>query len=267
MGPRKRKPATTPDDGPPKQSAKAPSYTDHHDDTARCVDKFGWLRAVYADRTFSDGEKAVLAYVAIFDVLNGGNTFCIRQDTIAEHCVTSESTVSRAIRRAKRLGYLSVSRMRKPGWGHHGADELRLTLPESPVNLTANSAESPVKSKRVTRQIDEYIKEYGSLHSSLKEAGAESPVKLTTDPSPPPKCPKHPDGPHHDENCRDCMRWRKWKEQQQANDAERQRQQRQAVKVVIDACPLCDEHGFIDEGNAVRRCQHQNEAERTAEAG
>lgn len=230
------------------------------------MNKFDWLRAVYiTDRSIiTDGEKAVLAYVAIFDVLNGGDTFCVRQETIAANTRVSESTVSRALRRAKLLGFLTVSRPRKRGTGSHGADELRLTLtelpvnlttnsPELPVNLTTNSPELPVKSARVTRQIDGYIKEDGSLHGSLKEAGDESPQ--------PPTCLRHPDGPDHDHNCRACKRVREWRENQQTNDRERQRQQNRSRRAAIDACTLgCDDNGLIErpDGN-MRKCKHQND--------
>jgi hypothetical protein len=182
----------------------------NHTASNRRFDKFAWLRAVLADDVVTLGKKAVLAYVAVFDVRNGSDTFCVRQHTIASRCATSESTVSRAIRHAKRLGYLTVAQSRKPGWGQHGADVLRLMLPEkSPVNLTtdspawngessgkltADSAESPVDLTKVARQIDGYIKEYGSLYGSLKERGEESQVNLMTESPRPPRCPKHPDG-------------------------------------------------------------------------
>jgi hypothetical protein len=174
----------------------------NHTSSNRPFDKFAWLRAVLADDVVTLGEKAVLSYVAVFDVRNGSDTFCVRQDTIASRCATSESTVSRAIRHAKRLGYLALAQSRKPGWGQHGADVLRLTLPEkssvklttdspgwngeSPVKLTADSAASPVDLTKVMRQIDGYIEEYGSLNGSLKGGGEESQVNLTADSPRPP---------------------------------------------------------------------------------
>lgn len=273
------KPATSNrGDGQSKQSARA-IQQDNHDNTAQRFNKFGWLRRIYADPTLGGGEKAVLAYVAVFNVMHGGDTFRIRQDTLAKHCGLSESTVGRALRQGKRLGYLSVSCARKPGWGQHGADELRLTLPESPVNLAANSekspvnlttdsAESPVKSEKVTRQSDSYIKEYGSLHGSLREGGLASTAKPASESHrPPPLCPKHPDGPDHDEPCRICKRWREWQEQEPARTAESRRQACRARNAVRDACSLCDEGGWLrgDDGGATNtQCTHEGDGRRTA---
>jgi hypothetical protein len=239
----------------------------------RPFNKFAWLRAVLADDAVTLGEKAVLSYVALFDVRNDSDTFCVRQHTLASHCATSESTVSRAIRHAKRLGYLAVAQSRKPGWGQHGADVLRLTMPdksslksttdspgwngESPANLTVDSAESPVNPMKVTRQIGDYIKEYGSLDGFLKGGGEESQVNLTADSPRPPTCPKHPDGPNHDENCWRCGQVRKWHQQQAADQAERQRESRRAAKAVIEACTICDGTGWVDtndESDSVRKC-------------
>lgn len=109
------------------------------------VDKFVWLRAVFADTRIAAGEKVVLAYVAVFDVLYGSDTFCVRQSTLADHCGTTRKTVNLAFRRAKRLGYFALSRQRQLGRGHHGGDELRLTLPE-----TCNESSHVWGEKRVT---------------------------------------------------------------------------------------------------------------------
>lgn len=245
----------------------------NHTASNRPFDKFAWLRAVLADDVVTLGEKAVLSYVAVFDVRNGSDTFCVRQDTIASRCATSESTVSRAIRHAKRLGYLAVAQSRKPGWGQHGADVLRLTLPEkssvklttdspgrngeSPVKLTADSAASPVNLAKVVRQIDGYIKEYGSLNGPLKGGGEESQVNSTADSLRPPTCPKHPDGPNHDENCWRCAKVRKCHQQQTSDEAERQRESRRAAKAAIESCTICDGTGWVatnDENDSVRKC-------------
>jgi hypothetical protein len=94
-------------------------------------DKFAWFKAVYAESRFTSGEKAVLAHIAVINVLNGKGTFCVRQSTIAGQCGITRRTVSSAITRGKRFGYLGVSRLRTPGRSHHGADELRLLLPKS----------------------------------------------------------------------------------------------------------------------------------------
>lgn len=104
--------------------------------------KFVWFDAVYAESRFTDGEKAVLAYIAVLKVSTGGDTFCIRQSTLAGQCGICRRTVSSAVTRAKRLGYLTVSRPRARGWGRQGANELRLSLPKLSAEFAPNSAES-----------------------------------------------------------------------------------------------------------------------------
>jgi hypothetical protein len=111
-------------------------------------DKFAWLRAVYNERIFTAGEKAVLAHIAVFNVLSGRDTFCVRQSTIAGQCGITRRTVSSAMGSAKRLKYLSLAHARQPGWGRNGADELRLTLPELGEDPSLDSAQSREKQTR-----------------------------------------------------------------------------------------------------------------------
>jgi hypothetical protein len=92
------------------------------------VGKFTWLKAIYTDR-FSDGQKAVLAYITNFSVFTGQDIFRVRQSTLAEQCGISRQTVGGAIRRARHLGYLTVVKPHTPGRTHHDADTLKLVLP------------------------------------------------------------------------------------------------------------------------------------------
>src|ERR1700747_265240 len=90
-------------------------------------DKFAWLKAIYAESRptpgskngFTDAEKAVLAYIAVFKVLTGNDTFFIRQSTLGEQCGISRKTLNSAIGRAKRLNYLIVSERHKPAPGRN----------------------------------------------------------------------------------------------------------------------------------------------------
>jgi hypothetical protein len=139
--------------------------------SAGLLNKFAWLKAVYAAPRkigFTDGEKAVLAYVAVFSVLAGHDTFCVRQSTLAGHCGTSQRTVNAAIVRAKSLGYLAVSRERERGVGRNGADELRLTAPDLSEDTSLD-----------------YLSEDTSLQSDLSEdtslQSPESDVKQMRD--------------------------------------------------------------------------------------
>jgi hypothetical protein len=139
------------------------------------LSKFDWLRAILADKRIPGGEKAVLAYAAVFDVLNGRDTFCIRQSTLAMHCGTSKRTVNAAVVRAKKLGYLKVSRERERGAGRNGADELRLTAPLLQY-LSEDTSPPHDLSEDTSPQSDQ--SEVKILHE-LSEADARSDVKQT----------------------------------------------------------------------------------------
>lgn len=105
-------------------------------------DKFNdWLKVVMAEPTFTGSDKAVLAYIAVFYVRHGEDTFCVKQSTIAERCAISRKAVNSAMSRAKEAGFLKVDRHRQRGTGRHGADELRLTLPELSNELPHHSME------------------------------------------------------------------------------------------------------------------------------
>jgi Helix-turn-helix domain len=235
--------------------------------------KFDWISAVYADDRIPLGEKAVLVYAAIFDVLGGTNKFCIRQDTLAGHCGTSRKTVGCAIRRARSLGYLAVAQQHRPGPGGHRGDELRLTLPESWEDTSHDSPEwrednshdyaeswedtSPNGGKILPESWEDTshaYKEYGSLNGSLEEGLA--PAAKTDSP---PACPKHPDGPYHDQNCRQCKLWREWLEAQPQRAEEARKREAERRRAIIKACNRCDDNGMIDLGNSVRRCAHSAE--------
>lgn len=93
------------------------------------VDKFAWHKAIYTDDGFTSLQRAALAYAVIVYVRGGEDTFCVRQDTIAARCKISRQTVSKAITRAKHLGYLAVEHEHPRGTNNHQADVLRLALP------------------------------------------------------------------------------------------------------------------------------------------
>jgi Helix-turn-helix domain len=246
--------------------------------------KFDWINAVHADDRIPLGEKAVLVYAAIFDVLGGTDTFCIRQDTLADHCGTSRKTVGCAIRRARSLGYLAVAQQHRPGPGAHRGDELRLTLPESWEDTSHDSPEwredtshdyaeswedtSPNDGKIVPKSWEDTsraYKEYGSFNGSRGGSGAppesreDTSHQFEAEINRPPMCPKHPDGPYHDENCRRRKLWREWLEAQPQRAEEARQREAKRRKATIDACNRCDDNGMIDLGNSMRRCKHDAE--------
>jgi len=68
-------------------------------------------------------------------------------------------------------------------------------------------------------------------------------------------CPRHPGGTL--DPCRACGDARRAAEAWDAGKPDRDRVAAAARRAAIAACVRCDEHGQIDEGDAVRRCDHR----------
>lgn len=92
--------------------------------------KWRWFEAVMSDPRFSDGDKVILTWLVVKAVLNGNDTFCIRQQTVSAHTASNERKVRRAYQRARELGYLVLISERQRGRGHTRADEYRLEIPD-----------------------------------------------------------------------------------------------------------------------------------------
>jgi DNA-binding MarR family transcriptional regulator len=85
----------------------------------------------------------VLAYIAII-YIKDSPSFCVRQSVIAERCQVSRQTVNTTLGKAKRLGYMFISRERDRGPGQNRADELTLGLPQR-CQESVHHPESDVK--------------------------------------------------------------------------------------------------------------------------
>lgn len=92
--------------------------------------KWRWFELVMSDSRFSDGDKVILAWLVVKAVLNGKDTFCVRQQTVSAHTASNERKVRRAYQRARELGYLVLISERQRGRGHTRADEYRLEIPD-----------------------------------------------------------------------------------------------------------------------------------------
>ncbi len=144
-------------------------------------DKFAWLRAIYSEPAFTSGEKGVLAHVAVFNVLSGNDTFCVRQSTLAKQSGISRATVNYAIGKAKHRKYLVVSRRRASGYGRSGADELRLSLPAvSQDALHESSGGRAAVSQDALHDSDETPSDVKKTAESCQENGP-SDVKKTAE--------------------------------------------------------------------------------------
>jgi hypothetical protein len=212
--------------------------------------RFDWLKAVYAG-AFTDAHKAVLAYVAIFYVTHRKDTFSVRQTTIAERCGTSESTVRRAIARAKSNGYLAVSQQRQRGRTHQRANELRLTLPEIPVNLTSINDGNTGQNRPEYRSESTEIEVTANSSTSQNDTPISSVDSSGGSSEPPRYCPAHmPYGTVG--RCYDCGTARvtrdAWKQSVKQRRAEARRK-------AIDNCPRCDENGMRPARHGLTRCE------------
>lgn len=244
------------------------------------TNKFDWLRAVHADERISAAEKVILSHAAIFDVLNGADTFCVRQTTLAAHCAVSERIAKQAIGTAKRLGYLVVSQPRKRGYGQHRADELRLKIPESDADLSADSAPHSLElGAEITRSQVQKLQELGAdsahtfrnkgLSNGSLRKGLAPALELNSESAPhckvanctPSACPKHPDGPHHSQKCHQCRVWRESLEAESQRIEEAAEQKRRRRRQTIDECEKCDDNGWVEVrgSNALQRCDHSTE--------
>jgi hypothetical protein len=249
-------------------------------------DKFAWFKAVYAESRFTSGEKAVLAHIAVINVLNGKGTFCVRQSTIASQCGITRRTVTSAVGRAKRLGYLVVTRLHTPGRSHHGADELRLSLPQWCEESSRHSGRNGEKqttewceasSTNGEKQTTEWCEaansptsENDTPNSSGKQFSENRPggTGLTpgvgsADPPPPinnskpirddaPRCERHRDSTRYPTppNCIACRDIRIHHEAQQQAATEQEIAMKTAidtaVRAAIDNCLDCDDYGRLD---------------------
>ncbi|WP_100474421.1 hypothetical protein [Mycobacteroides abscessus] len=225
--------------------------------------KWKWFDLVVADPRIPAGEKIVLVRQVVKAVVNGGDTFRVRQQLVAASTATNERTVQRAYKRAIELGYLElvVERLR----GSKGkSDTYRLLVPADsavgkvPDKKSGTSAKStrllveeyPTNSPKVPDTANAPTSENGAPISSLEKflgEGAASPLPPPLIGPYGPRCRKHlyveipPD-------CRPCGLERERKEAIDKAEAERVEVERRAIRAAIDSCPnKCDDAGRLDD--------------------
>jgi len=181
-------------------------------------DKFAWLKAVYAETVFTPGEKAVLAHIAVFNVLTGKDMLRIRQSTIADQCGISRPTVNGATGQAELLGYLTVSERHKPAPGRNTPAEWQLLIPEPCKESEHGLEPNHVKNlsepcKAANSPTSENDTPNSSLNSSTKDNSSRGEVCDTAEGELVPMleariippsgfCSEHPHG--EDPDCRRC---------------------------------------------------------------
>lgn len=67
-----------------------------------------------------------------------------------------------------------------------------------------------------------------------------------------PRCDRHPNGTSAP--CRQCQQVREYQDAAEAEDAQARDRLNRHVLAAIDACGECDDRGFADDGDAMRRC-------------
>ncbi|MCH5645137.1 hypothetical protein [Gordonia sp. ABSL49_1] len=75
---------------------------------------------------------------------------------------------------------------------------------------------------------------------------------------PPPNCPNHPEGT--DRPCGACKTARLARENWDADQTRTEADHRKAIRQAINDCPLCDDIGWVNGVEPVRKCTHQETA-------
>ncbi|TEA06272.1 hypothetical protein [Mycobacteroides salmoniphilum] len=226
--------------------------------------KWKWFDLVVADSRIPAGEKIVLVRQVVKAVLNGGDTFRVRQQLVAASTATNERTVQRAYKRAIELGYLELVAERLRG-SEGKSDTYRLLMPadsavgEVPDKKSGTSAKStrllveeyPTNSPKVPDTANAPTSENGTPISSLEkflgEGAASPPPAPLLDPLGQPRCRKH-FGVENPPDCPPCGLERERKEALDRFTAERIEAEHRAIRAAIDSCPnKCDQAGRLDD--------------------
>jgi hypothetical protein len=235
------------------------------------TDKFQWISTVAADNRLSVAERYVLALAVLQYVHRNGDTFAVRQVTIADRLTVSTRTVQSAIRHGTELGYLELANPRNRGRGHHRADEHRIRIPANHAGITARNTGKPrprypqttteIAARNNTPSSDNNTR-IGSLEGFIEGSGAAGA------PPPSPLCTKHPHGTT--DPCRSCQTAREGLKVWEADEIQRRRERNRAQRAATNACRWCDNGQLLgDDGTPVDpvvRCPHCRPATITAEA-
>lgn len=111
-------------------------------------DKHKWLDAVEDDERITPAERSVLLRIGRRYVLNGGNTFRVRQATLADRCRVGERTVRRAIAKGKDFGYLKRAQERQRGRSHRAPDQYRLEMPDGNTGQNTGQMRPEIEANR-----------------------------------------------------------------------------------------------------------------------
>jgi hypothetical protein len=210
--------------------------------------KFAWLRRVLADAQIPDGQRAVLAFLAIEYADQNGTNIHVRQVTVAEQMGAAERTVRRAFKAGRDMRYLSLTQTRQRGRAHRGADYYRLSYP-SELPATQACIDAEIAATDDTNSGQKCTEIAANANSVTCEKVPDKRVfnqgsKQGSDP-PPEFCPQHPRGTRDD--CGACGTARvahaAWKQDLKA-----------ARRAEIDACPDCDHNGLRETSDGMTRC-------------
>ncbi|WP_423488157.1 hypothetical protein [Mycobacteroides sp. PCS013] len=225
-------------------------------------DKWKWFDLVVAERRIPAGEKIVLVRQVVKAVLNGRDTFCVRQQTVAASTATNERTVQRAYKRAIEIGYLELVTERLRGSGGK-SDTYRLLMPADSGVEEVPDKKSGTSAKSTRLLVDEYPTispkvpdtanaptcendtPISSLEKFLGEGAAQPPPAPNLDHLGQPRCRKHR-GVENPPDCPPCGLERERKEALDQFKADRVAAEHRAIRAAIDSCPnKCDEYGRL----------------------
>ncbi|QQG99533.1 hypothetical protein HBE99_24015 [Mycobacteroides chelonae] len=228
--------------------------------------KWKWFDAVVADPHIPAGEKVVLVRQVVKAVLNGKDTFCVRQQTVAASTATNERTVQRAYKRAIELGYLELVTERLRG-SKNKSDAYRLLMPAESGSGVGKvpDKKSPTSAKSTRLIVEEHptispkVPDTANAPTSENATPISSLEKFLGEGTAPPPLPPPLVGPHGPRcrkhfyveippDCRPCGQERERKEAIEEVEAARLEAEHRAIRAAIDSCPnKCDQAGRLDD--------------------
>ena len=249
-------------------------------------DKFGWLKKLRADDRISDREYRLGSAICTDFTRRDGSGWMVELDALSASVPTglSRNRLKLVLQKLIAIGYL-VETDRSGSGGQRvtakRAHDLALPIPApAAVQVSGNTRTAggagigqtrtaggsnlhPQRFKPAPLAVQKVASDLDETPPTGTPSGTSTGTGAAHDPEPARFCPRHPGGTR--DNCRPCGDHRRdhdaWQERQHG----RNRADGQARRDAIAACPVCDEFGQVDLGDAVATCRHpEHSSEATA---
>lgn len=228
-----------------------------------------WNKGMLACPSFSNADKVALNYYAVYSAYGPGDTFSVRQSTIAANTCLHQKSVAKALRKALELGWLELVAERQRG-SRGKSDQYRLVIPGQvqadpagtpPLEVgseplpTSEESREPLAPKygadgsKVGSETEASTSgndaPLGYVFRFLEEGAATPPPAPNLDHLGQPRCRKH-QGLENPPDCPPCGLERERKEALDRFRADRVAAEHRAIRAAIDSCPnKCDEYGRL----------------------